>query len=134
MTNITIQKNAKGWYKGFSCNGHSGFSYEGMDIVCAAISSAAYLTANTVTEVIHADAIAEAEDGLKVLHGKSSLLSQTDDILPGRIHVDDRHGVHVILLFRPEYRIHYETMISYFPLFVIHFFLFQSINFINKFI
>ena len=38
---------------GFSVNGHSGMAEEGSDILCAAVSSAAYMTANTVLEVLH---------------------------------------------------------------------------------
>lgn len=38
---------------GFALEGHCG-GVAGSDIVCAAVSSAAYLTANTVTEVIGA--------------------------------------------------------------------------------
>ena len=36
---------------GFLISGHSDFAEEGYDIVCASISSAAYLVANTITEV-----------------------------------------------------------------------------------
>lgn len=36
---------------GFRIEGHSGYAEEGADIVCAAVSSAAYLTVNSVTEV-----------------------------------------------------------------------------------
>ena len=37
---------------GFYISGHADFAEEGSDIVCAAVSSAAYMTANTVTDVI----------------------------------------------------------------------------------
>lgn len=37
---------------GFRIEGHSGYGEEGTDIVCAAVSSAAYLTVNTVTEIL----------------------------------------------------------------------------------
>lgn len=37
---------------GFEIKGHSGYSDEGSDIVCAAISSAALMTVNTVIGVI----------------------------------------------------------------------------------
>ena len=36
---------------GFRVEGHSGYAEEGADIVCAAVSSAAYLIVNSVTEV-----------------------------------------------------------------------------------
>ena len=37
---------------GFSVSGHAGAAPAGSDIVCAAVSSAVYLTANAVTEVL----------------------------------------------------------------------------------
>lgn len=37
---------------GFRIRGHAGWGEEGTDIVCAAVSSAAYMAANTITEVL----------------------------------------------------------------------------------
>ncbi len=37
---------------GFSITGHSDLGEEGEDILCASVSSAAYLTANAVTEIL----------------------------------------------------------------------------------
>lgn len=37
---------------GFRLCGHAGWGEEGTDIVCAAVSSAAYLVANTATDVL----------------------------------------------------------------------------------
>ena len=53
---------------GFSLTGHAGYGEAGDDVVCAAVSSAAYLTANTITDVLHvaADAVVD-EDGMQVL-------------------------------------------------------------------
>lgn len=48
MTDITIQKNSRGWYKGFSCNGHADFDDYGKDVVCAALS---VLTINTINSI-----------------------------------------------------------------------------------
>lgn len=36
---------------GFELKGHAGADRSGKDIVCAAVSSAAYMTANTLTEI-----------------------------------------------------------------------------------
>ena len=44
---------ADGKLLGFSITGHSGMAEEGSDILCAAVSSAAYMTANTVLEILH---------------------------------------------------------------------------------
>ena len=50
---------------GFSVKGHNGLA--GEDIICAAVSSAAYMAANTITEVIKAEAEVTVEDGLMLL-------------------------------------------------------------------
>ena len=49
--------------KGFEISGHAMYAESGSDIVCASVSSAAYMAANTITDVIGADADAEAGDG-----------------------------------------------------------------------
>ncbi|MBC8533551.1 ribosomal-processing cysteine protease Prp [Yeguia hominis] len=54
---------AGGALAGFRISGHSDYGEEGSDIVCAAVSSAAYLVANTVTDVLHAEARIEVADG-----------------------------------------------------------------------
>lgn len=41
-----------GLLAGFSITGHAMFAPAGEDIVCAAVSSAAYMAANTITEVL----------------------------------------------------------------------------------
>ncbi len=58
---------------GFCISGHSDYAEEGSDIVCAAVSSMAYLTANTITEVIGASPEIETKDGflsLKLSEGE----------------------------------------------------------------
>lgn len=59
--------------RGFHITGHSDFSEEGSDIVCAAVSSVAYMTANTLTEIIGAD------PEIKVSDGDMYLKINTDD-------------------------------------------------------
>lgn len=53
----------KGLPAGFCISGHAGISEAGTDILCAAVSSAAYMTANTVTDVIGAKADVSVEEG-----------------------------------------------------------------------
>ena len=48
---------------GFSMEGHAEYGEAGEDIVCAAVSSAAYLAANTITEICRCPADTEARDG-----------------------------------------------------------------------
>lgn len=52
-----------GDYKGFEVDGHSDYAEDGSDIICASVSSAAYMTANTLTEIIGVKADIEVEDG-----------------------------------------------------------------------
>ena len=51
---------------GFSVSGHAGAGRYGQDIVCAAVSSAVMLTANTITEFLFTKADVKALDN-KVL-------------------------------------------------------------------
>lgn len=48
---------------GFLLHGHAGAGNSGSDIVCAAVSSAALMTANTVTEVLGVPAEIAERDG-----------------------------------------------------------------------
>ena len=67
---------------GFEISGHALFAESGKDIICAAVSSAAYMAANTVTEIIRADAKAQAEDGAMVLT-LNEPNTQTETVLRG---------------------------------------------------
>ncbi|MEE1076595.1 MAG: ribosomal-processing cysteine protease Prp [Acutalibacteraceae bacterium] len=67
MTKVNLLTLANGDLVGFRITGHSGFAESGSDIVCSAISSAAYMTANTVTEIIKVSAeidVNEADGGM----------------------------------------------------------------------
>lgn len=52
---------------GFHLLGHAGWGVQGQDILCAAVSSAAYLTVNTVTDFYHCPAKVEEADGMLTL-------------------------------------------------------------------
>lgn len=65
---ITVTFNCSGnLICGFEISGHSGFSEEGSDIVCAAVSSAVYMAANTITEILHINADVTENDGFMSL-------------------------------------------------------------------
>lgn len=68
--------------KGFQISGHAGFAENGEDIVCASVSSAAYMAANTVTDIIRADAEAAADDGAMTLLVKEPC-ERTETVLKG---------------------------------------------------
>ena len=67
---------------GFECKGHTGIAESGEDIVCSFISSACYMTANTVTEVMGLKADARDCDGFMRLCIKESP-KKVQDILNG---------------------------------------------------
>ncbi len=48
---------------GFEISGHSGYAEEGSDVICASVSSAAYMAVNTVTDVIGAYGEATVDEG-----------------------------------------------------------------------
>ena len=80
-------KTAGGLLTGFTLSGHAGAGDHGQDIVCAAVSSAAYMTANTVTDVIGATADITVNDGYMDLTVTDNVIG-CQDILSGfRLHL-----------------------------------------------
>ena len=73
---------------GFEIKGHSGYAETGSDIICASVSSAAYMTANTITEIIGLDAdITLNDDGF--FKFKVKPVSQTQATLRGlKLHLE----------------------------------------------
>ncbi|MBQ8001593.1 MAG: ribosomal-processing cysteine protease Prp [Ruminococcus sp.] len=68
---------------GFELKGHSDYAEEGSDIVCAAVSSAAYMTANTITDILCLEAEATADDGYMMMRLSSQDALKAQDILRG---------------------------------------------------
>lgn len=52
MIKINFLTDEKGLLLGFDIYGHAEYDDHGHDIVCAAVSSAAFLTINTISEII----------------------------------------------------------------------------------
>ncbi len=67
---------------GFEIRGHAGFADIGEDIVCASVSSAAFMAANTITEIIGAKADANADDGAMILKVNEPC-ERTETVLKG---------------------------------------------------
>ncbi|MBR2411133.1 MAG: ribosomal-processing cysteine protease Prp [Clostridia bacterium] len=65
----------------FTVKGHSGFAEAGEDIVCAAVSSAAYMAVNTVTEILGEKGSVKVKDGY--LQFKVSGNNAARDIIRG---------------------------------------------------
>jgi len=89
MTSVKFLADKKGLY-GFEISGHSSLNcddYEGK-LVCAAVSSAAYMAANTVTEIIGDSAEAEVSEA-KMLFKVSSPSAASTKVLEGlRLHLN----------------------------------------------
>ena len=63
MITAELFRNRDGLLTGFHISGHSGMADAGEDVLCAFVSSAAYMAANTITDIIGAPADAEVQDG-----------------------------------------------------------------------
>ena len=74
---------------GFLISGHSGFAESGEDIVCASVSSVAYMVANTITEILKVNAEIKVNDGMMRLIVKKEQRHITKDILLGlKLHLE----------------------------------------------
>lgn len=73
---------------GFEISGHSGSAEAGSDIICSAVSSAAYMAANTITEIVKCKAEADISDGYMSFYVRSDL-SDAQQILEGlKLHLE----------------------------------------------
>ena len=74
---------------GFLISGHSGFAESGEDIVCASVSSASYMVANTITEILKVNAEINVNDARMKLIVNKEQRHITKDILLGlKLHLD----------------------------------------------
>ena len=74
---------------GFLISGHSGFAESGEDIVCASVSSVAYMVANTITEILKVNAEIKVNDGMMRLMVNKEQRNITKDILLGlKLHLE----------------------------------------------
>ena len=84
MITAEFFKAENGLLAGFCIKGHALYSDTGSDIVCSAVSSAAYMAANTITEIIHADAdVSVTEEGEMLLTIQEQDAERCSDILFG---------------------------------------------------
>ncbi len=71
---------------GFSIEGHAGYEDAGKDIVCASVSSPAYMVANTITEILRLTpeiTVDEQEGFLKLLLTKKEERAKAKELLEG---------------------------------------------------
>ncbi len=77
---------------GYEISGHSGSAESGQDIICAFVSSAAYMAANTLSEILGAEIEADIADGYMKIR-VASKLSEAQQILEGlRLHLRSLAG------------------------------------------
>ncbi len=75
---------------GFVISGHSYSAASGSDIICASVSSAAYMTANTITDILMLKPSLEEKDGYLSLQLKSEEVNTARGILKGfEIHIKE---------------------------------------------
>lgn len=82
MTTVTFYKSDK-LICGFKITGHSGYSEEGSDIVCAAISSSAIMAVNIITEILHINAEVTEDDGFLMMNLSQKEAEKSSVILDG---------------------------------------------------
>ena len=72
---------------GFEIDGHSGYAEAGSDIICASVSSVAYMAVNTITDVIGDKADISISDGyFRFMTGSNR--NETKVVLEGlKLHV-----------------------------------------------
>ena len=76
---------------GFLISGHSGFAENGEDIVCASVSSASYMVANTITEILKVNAeidVDETNGKMKLIVNKEQRHITKDILLGLRLHLE----------------------------------------------
>ncbi len=91
MINITLYHSKDGAQTGFNIKGHAGYAQSGSDIVCAAVSSSAYLVANTIIEImgVKADASIDENGEMTVLIPEESAIKTKEILLGFKLHVEE---------------------------------------------
>lgn len=82
MVKITFLT-AQGHIAGFLMKGHAGAGAYGSDPVCAAVSSAAYMAANTVTDVLGIPCGVSVSDGYFLFQVPQSRMAECHVVLKG---------------------------------------------------
>ena len=91
MIKATFYYSKNGARTGFNIKGHSGYAECGFDIICASVSSAAYMVANTIMEIMGVKADARVDDSgeMTVIIPEESA-DKTNDILQGlKLHINE---------------------------------------------
>ena len=69
--------------QGFEVKGHAGLAETGNDILCAAVSSACYMTVNTLTDVLKVDVSVKLNDDGYMKAVISDVTEEAENLLKG---------------------------------------------------
>lgn len=97
MVRVTFYRSRKA-LKGFRMEGHSGYAEQGRDIICASLSSAAYMTVNTITDVI----------------GDRAEITVSPALMKLRVDTDDERTLALL----EGFRLHVEALSQEYPSFI----------------
>lgn len=101
MTRVRFLLTPDGRLCGFLLKGHSGADVRGYDIVCAAISSATQMAANTVTEICGCRAFVREKDGYLFLSVLMADLGCCQTVLRGlQLHLTalrEQYPAHILI-------------------------------------
>ncbi len=75
---------------GFDLKGHAGYGEHGQDIVCAAVSSAAYMAVNTLTDILNLTPEISVSEGMMSVKLTSDQALRASDIMQGlKLHLTE---------------------------------------------
>ncbi len=90
MINVKFYHSSNDAPLGFMIKGHSGYGTHGNDIICSAVSSAAYMTANTLLEIMQINVSADVQDGMmKIIIPEESADKSKDILLGFELHINE---------------------------------------------
>ena len=88
MIKVKFYHSKEGAPSGFMIKGHAGHGTHGNDIVCSAVSSAAYMTANTIIEVLGINPSVDIHDGvMEIILPEESAEKGKDILLGFELHI-----------------------------------------------
>ena len=113
MTKITFYQRVDGTFQGFHSQDHAGYSAEGQDIVCAAVSALVINFVNSLDELTEnslklvdgssdlADGTSDLKDGVDdLVDGVSDLSDGASDLYDGLTSVEEEHGQYLDVIFK----------------------------------
>ena len=88
MTRIQIFRTRDGRYRSFSCQGHTGYSEAGTDIVCAGVSAIVINTVNCLSDLLQENMEVEydEDDGVIICNFYSDLSEKGAFLIDCMIH------------------------------------------------